>query len=115
MTEIDVQLIGKNIQKYRRAEKLSQEQLAELAGLSSNYLARIERGEVQSFSAVNLLRIANALHTSVDDLYQGARQTRRIVPQPYRRELLALLDQMDTITSEKLSKSFISIIKIMSR
>ena len=37
--------IGKNIRKYRLIRKLRQEDLAEKADLSINYVGAIERGE----------------------------------------------------------------------
>lgn len=37
--------IGKNIRKYRLMRKLRQEDLAEKADLSINYVGAIERGE----------------------------------------------------------------------
>ena len=37
--------IGKNIRKYRTAKGLRQEDIAERAGLSTNYVGMIERGE----------------------------------------------------------------------
>lgn len=37
--------IGKNIRKYRLQRNLCQEDLAEMAALSSNYIGMVERGE----------------------------------------------------------------------
>ena len=37
--------IGKNIRKYRLMKKLRQEDLAEKAGLTTNYIGMVERGE----------------------------------------------------------------------
>ena len=36
---------GKNVQEYRKARQLSQEQLAELAGVHRTYIGMIERAE----------------------------------------------------------------------
>ena len=36
---------GKNVQEYRKAQMLSQEQLAELAGVHRTYIGMIERAE----------------------------------------------------------------------
>ena len=38
-------LFGSNVQKYRKAQKLSQEKLAELAGVHRTYIGMIERAE----------------------------------------------------------------------
>lgn len=37
--------IGQNIRKYRLAKKMRQEDLAEKADLTANYIGMIERGE----------------------------------------------------------------------
>ena len=37
--------IGKNIRKYRLMKKFRQEDLAEKAGLTTNYIGMVERGE----------------------------------------------------------------------
>ena len=39
------QIIGKRIQKIRRAKGYTQQQFAEMIGLSTNYLSDIERGK----------------------------------------------------------------------
>ena len=38
-------LFGKNVQKYRISQDLSQEKLAELAGVHRTYIGMIERAE----------------------------------------------------------------------
>lgn len=37
--------IGKNIRKYRKQAGMTQDELAEKAGLSTNYIGSMERGE----------------------------------------------------------------------
>ncbi len=59
--------IGKNIRKYRKAQKISQEQLAEMVDLSVNYIGDIERGE-KSPALDTFINIANALGVSADML-----------------------------------------------
>ena len=57
--------VGKNIRKYRQEKKLRQEDLAEKAGLSTNYIGMIERGE-KIPSLESFIDILNALHVSAD-------------------------------------------------
>ena len=57
--------IGKNIRKYRLIRKLRQEDLAEKADLSINYVGAIERGE-KTPSLESLISIINALGVSAD-------------------------------------------------
>jgi transcriptional regulator with XRE-family HTH domain len=57
--------IGKNIRKYRLMRKLRQEDLAEKADLSINYVGAIERGE-KTPSLESLISLINALGVSAD-------------------------------------------------
>lgn len=52
--------IGANIKHYRASIGLSQEKLAELAGLHRTYVGAVERGE-RNISAKNIAKIAAAL------------------------------------------------------
>lgn len=62
---VRLESIGKNIRKYRLMKKLRQEDLAEKAELSINYVGAIERGE-KIPSLETLLVIINALGVSAD-------------------------------------------------
>jgi len=57
--------IGKNIRKYRKQQGLTQEQLAELSNLSTNYLGSIERGE-KTLTLKTLIGIVDALNITAD-------------------------------------------------
>ncbi len=57
---MELESIGKNIRKFRLARKLRQEELAEQAGLSTNYIGMIERGEKVP-SLESFITIANVL------------------------------------------------------
>ena len=57
--------IGKNIRKYRLLKGLRQEDLAERANLSVNYIGMIERGEKMP-SLESLINLVNALNVSTD-------------------------------------------------
>ncbi|HSW73372.1 MAG TPA: helix-turn-helix transcriptional regulator [Chlamydiales bacterium] len=58
---------GKRIRKRRLFLDLSQEQLAELAGLHRNYIGSVERGE-RNLSLENIVALAKALKCSPKDL-----------------------------------------------
>ena len=62
-------VLAENIRKLRKNKdaKLSQEKLADIAGLHRTYIGAIERGE-QNVSIDNIERIANALGCAVDEL-----------------------------------------------
>jgi transcriptional regulator with XRE-family HTH domain len=53
-------IIGSNIKHYRTVLGLSQEKLAELAGLHRTYIGAVERGE-RNISAKNIAKIAEVL------------------------------------------------------
>jgi transcriptional regulator with XRE-family HTH domain len=53
-------IFAKNLKFYRNQKDLSQEKLAELAGLHRTYISAVER-ERRNISLENIERIANAL------------------------------------------------------
>ena len=62
------QLLGKNIQKYRKLNKMTQENLSENVGIEINSISAIETGK--SFpSPENLEKIAAALNVSMSNLF----------------------------------------------
>ena len=54
------QIIGKRIQKIRKAKGYTQQQFSEMVGLSTNYLSDVERGK-SSVRLGKLAAIINAL------------------------------------------------------
>jgi transcriptional regulator with XRE-family HTH domain len=62
--------LGHAVQRYRKAQGLSQEKLAERAGLHSTNIGGIERG-LRNVSFLNLLKLAHALEVTLADLVQG--------------------------------------------
>ena len=61
-------LIGKRIQILRKTKGYTQQQFAEIVGLSTNYLSDIERGK-SSVRLDKLVLIINALECSADDIF----------------------------------------------
>lgn len=59
--------IGLNIKQIRESKKLTQVEVAELAGIQVNYFAMIERGEV-NFTFDKLYRIIKALKVKSSQL-----------------------------------------------
>ena len=60
-------LLGQRIRTARLSAGLSQEQLAEMVGLTSQHISHTEVASTK-ISLPSLVKIANALHTSVDKL-----------------------------------------------
>lgn len=65
--ELDYKAIGVRIKSARAKINMSQERLAELAGLSITHTSHIETGNTK-VSLPALVQIANALSFSLDDL-----------------------------------------------
>jgi transcriptional regulator with XRE-family HTH domain len=60
-------LFGNNVQKYRKSQELSQEKLAELAGVHRTYIGMIERAE-KNITLCNMEKIAHALNIELTQL-----------------------------------------------
>ena len=57
-------IIAKNVKKYRKLNKLTQEELAEAANISNTYVANIECGQTW-VSDKTLEKIASSLHIEI--------------------------------------------------
>ena len=63
---IDKKFIGNKIQTIRKKRGITQEELSEQVGISTNYLSKVERG-LNSTSAENLLNIMQILNIKLED------------------------------------------------
>jgi transcriptional regulator with XRE-family HTH domain len=63
-----LRLFGERLRELRTERNLSQERLAELAGLDRNYIGQIERAE-RNVALVNIVRIAKALEVAPGELF----------------------------------------------
>lgn len=64
---MDYVLLGQRIRTARLSAGMSQEQLAEMVGLTSQHISHTEVASTK-ISLPSLVKIANVLHTSVDRL-----------------------------------------------
>ena len=87
--------IGGNIRRYRVAKKLRQEDLAELTGLSINYVGAIERGE-KIPALETLIDILNALDISADMVLCDVLKT------GYNIKTSLLSEKIDRLPPEKI-------------
>jgi len=62
-----VEKIGLGIRELRKAQGLTQEQLAEKADISYKYLGQIERGEINP-GIINLFKIASGLALPIKEI-----------------------------------------------
>lgn len=66
-------LIRANIKKEREMKGLTQQQLADKAGISMNYLAKIESEKMQRGFSINILgRLADALEIDIRDFFKNS-------------------------------------------
>lgn len=76
---MDYYEIGQRIRKYRKAQQLSQEKLAELVGISTTHMSHIETGNTKLGLPV-LVSLAGVLEVGADDLlFESTKLTRRSV------------------------------------
>ena len=59
---------GQKVQEIRKSRNLSQEKLAELAGVHRTYIGMIERAE-KNITLCNIEKIAKALNTDIKSLF----------------------------------------------
>lgn len=62
--------LGQNVRKIREAKQLTQEKLAEFAGLDPTYISGIERG-LRNPGIQNVAKIAKALGITTSELCKG--------------------------------------------
>lgn len=65
-----LEALGSNIRMIRASKGYSQEAFAHHVQLDRGYVGSVERGE-RNLSAVNLVKIANALGVPVGKLFKG--------------------------------------------
>ena len=63
---------GNTVRSIRLDKGISQEALADLAGIDRSYMGGIERGE-HNLALVNIKRISNALEVSVSHVMNSAK------------------------------------------
>lgn len=68
MTDV-VKKLGDRIRKLRRAKGLSQERLAELSGLHTNYIGQVERGE-KNLTIETMQKIVEGLDITLEELFR---------------------------------------------
>ena len=68
MTTALLKKFGKNVQQFRKAAGLTQEELGELTGLDRGYISGVERG-VRNPAIVNIDKIAKALKVKPSKLF----------------------------------------------
>ncbi len=61
--------MGYRVLEMRKEKKMSQEELAEKSGVSRTIIVALESGNEVTTTTTTLLKIANALDTTVDQIF----------------------------------------------
>lgn len=67
----DLMRIGGAVRAKRKAMEMSQEELADMAGIDRSHMGRIERGE-RNVSLLNMIRIAKAISCKPSEILNDA-------------------------------------------
>lgn len=94
-------LVGKRIQAFRRHLDLTQDQLAEKAGLSLKHLGEIERGRGNP-TLTSLENLAAALNVSIVQLF--GYESERLNPEQVRDEIDLIVDSASGEECEKIMR-----------
>ncbi|MDR1551945.1 MAG: helix-turn-helix domain-containing protein [Prevotellaceae bacterium] len=65
-----LEIFGQNVQKYRKEMKVSQEKLADIAGVHRTYVGMVERAE-KNITLRNMEKFAIALKVKIKDLLEN--------------------------------------------
>lgn len=91
--------IGKHISKFHHLQKLRQEDLAEITGLSTNYIGAVERGE-KIPSLETFIDILNALSVSADMVLSD------VLREGYKIKASTFSDQLKTLSAKDQKRIF---------
>ena len=75
---MDYYAIGQRVRRFRKAQNLSHEQLAEMVNISTTHMSHIETGNTK-LSLQVFCDLASALHVSADDLLFDGRPSGKAV------------------------------------
>ena len=89
------QRIGRQIREQRKRKNLTQERLAERAGISLSFLGHIERGS-RKLSVDTLYKICAVLDCSADELLGTGRSDVRISAAEILKQALYLAENENT-------------------
>lgn len=90
--------ISQNIKQYRLLNKMTQEQLADLLDLDTQYYAQLERGE-RNFTIEKIIRLCNIFHVGIEKIIEID-----VKKKPDTQELLnRILPLMEQLSYSQLS------------
>lgn len=106
---INFEILGKRIKEIRGQRSLSQEELAELADVTAQYISYIETGR-KKVSLQVLVNIADGLSVSVNNLLMGNQKTE--IPL-YMMELTSLMENCNQYERRIVYEQIVSLVKTL--
>ena len=100
-----IKAIGKRVALRRRELKLTQEQLAERANLSQQYIASLECG-IRGLGAESIIKLSRALQVSADYLLFGIENS-----EEFRRfdDMIRPLSAKELLALEEVIQAFLKV------
>lgn len=102
---MNVKQVINNIRECRKQKNMSQEELAERAGLSKNYISELERYE-KSPSLETFIKLINALEISADVILQDT------LINGYKVKSSLLAEKLENLSTEK-QKEILAVVDTM--
>lgn len=93
------QAIGMRIKEIRKQKKIPQEKLAEMIGITPNYLSALERG-AYNIKLDTLVQIIDCLDITADDLF------RDVIKNGYQNRSSRLTDEVSSLPEDEQQRIF---------
>ena len=93
------QEIGRRIKEIRKQKKIPQEKLAEMIGISPNYMSALERG-AYNIKLDLLVQIIDCLDITADDLF------RDVIKNGYVNRSSRLADEIEKLPTDEQTRIF---------
>ena len=93
------QTIGMRIKELRKQKKIPQEKLAEMIGITPNYLSALERG-AYNIKLDTLVQIIDCLDITADDLF------RDVIKNGYQNKASRLTDAVASLQEDEQNRIF---------
>ena len=96
---MELRKIGKFIAEQRKAQNITQEKLAEMIGITPNYLSALERG-AYNIKLDTLVQIIDCLDITADDLF------RDVIKNGYQNRASRLTDEVASLPEDEQQRIF---------
>lgn len=105
------EMIGTRIRAMRNAKGLTQQKLADIAGLDYRYIGALERGE-RNFSIDTLEKVLVALNVSISELMLATSQNNDVVKQQAIDAFVLNIQSLDYEQIKAIQKINIELFKL---